>query len=326
MRAQLLPGVPLWTPDMRPQPPTAANQTCRLGGLRLRRDSGDLRSCVKGAARDLRSCELHEMCLVPHEHISDTIEKLGHFPDCEWLVMAWRSHDDPETRGERQPDTFVDAGANIGACSLEMLLRTDARVVAFEPSPVNRFYLTRTLRMAARRDPSISRRIVVVPFALGADYQQSQLHLSGGGSKVMPSIAGGGITQNATTGTAAIEMRSLDGTLAPDLRIRLLKLDVSGPCAACPRHAGLLSPSHPSPGARIRVRGPQGRNPPPAYSPRAGSHGGNRPRALKRTRMRHRCVAGADPAGYVVQRDEQAHHVGAHILCASVWRALLYKI
>ena len=78
------------------------------------------------------------MCLVPHEHISDTIVNLGHFPDCDWLVKAWRSHDDPETRGERQPDTFVDAGANIGACSLEMLLRTDARVVAFEPSPVNR--------------------------------------------------------------------------------------------------------------------------------------------------------------------------------------------
>ena len=139
------------------------------------------------------------MCLVPHEHISDTIVNLGHFPDCDWLVKAWRSHDDPETRGERQPDTFVDAGANIGACSLEMLLRTDARVVAFEPSPVNRFYLTRSLRMAAHRDPSISRRIVLIPFALGAHYQQSRLHLSGGGSKVMPSIAGGGITQKTTT-------------------------------------------------------------------------------------------------------------------------------
>ena len=207
---------------MRPQPPAAANQTCRRGGLRMCRDystAGAPRSCVK---------ELHEMCLVPNEHISDTIGKLGHFPDCEWLVKAWRSHDDPEMRGARQPDTFVDAGANIGACSLEMLLRTDARVVAFEPSPVNRFYLTRSLRMAAIRDPSISRRIVVVPFALGAHYQQSQLHLSGGGSAVMPSIAGGGTTWNATNDTAAIEMRSLDDTLAPDLRIRLLKLDVQG--------------------------------------------------------------------------------------------------
>ena len=265
MRAQLLQDVPLWTPDMLPQPPTAVNQTCRLGGLRLSRDGSSVTADARRRC-DPRSCvkELHEMCLVPHEHISDTIVNLGHFPDCDWLVKAWRSHDDPETRGERQPDTFVDAGANIGACSLEMLLRTDARVVAFEPSPVNRFYLTRSLRMAAHRDPSISRRIVLIPFALGAHYQQSRLHLSGGGSKVMPSIAGGGITQKTTTNTAAIEIRSLDGTLAPDLRIRLLKLDVSGPCAACPRHAGLVSHSHPSPGARIRVRGSQGRSPPPA--------------------------------------------------------------
>lgn len=168
------------------------------------------------------------MCLVPQEYISDTIVRSGHFPDCEWLVKAWRSHDDPETRGAPEPDTFVDAGANIGACSLEMLLRTDARVVAFEPSPINRFYLTRSLKMAARRDPSISRRIVVVPFALGAHHQQSRLRLSGGGSKVVPRIARNGTTPSATEGTAAIEMRSLDGTLAPDLRIRLLKLDVSG--------------------------------------------------------------------------------------------------
>ena len=223
MWAQLLPGVPrLWTPDMPPQPPTAANQTCRLGsrahldGLRLCRDASSI-SCVK---------ELHKMCLVPNEHVSNTIRELGHFPDCEWLVKVWRSHDDPRTRGQR--DTFVDAGANIGACSLEMLLRTDARVVAFEPSPVNRFYLTRSLRMAALRDPSIGRRVVVVPFALGAHYQQSRLQLSGGGSKVVPSIAAGG-TRPKATNTAAIEMRSLDGTLAPDLRIRLLKLDVSGP-------------------------------------------------------------------------------------------------
>ena len=166
------------------------------------------------------------MCLVPNEHVSNTIRELGHFPDCEWLVKAWRAHDDPRTRGQR--DTFVDAGANIGACSLEMLLRTDARVVAFEPSPVNRFYLTRSLRMAALRDPSIGRRIVVVPFALGAHYQQSRLQLSGGGSKVVPSIAAGG-TRPKAINTTAIEMRSLDRTLAPDLRIRLLKLDVSGP-------------------------------------------------------------------------------------------------
>ena len=63
---------------------------------------------------------------------------------------------------------------------------------------------------------------------VGADNSVTRFDFSGGGSQVVPSIAAGG-TRPKATNTAAIEMRSLDGTLAPDLRIRLLKLDVSGP-------------------------------------------------------------------------------------------------
>ena len=323
--SQLLPGVPrLWTPDMQPHPPATTNQTCRRGALKMCRDGSRATGVQYG-----QPCpkELHEMCLVPQEYISDTIVRTGHFPDCEWLVKAWRSHDDPGTRGAPEPDTFVDAGANIGACSLEMLLRTDARVVAFEPSPVNRFHLTTSLQMAARRDPSISRRIVVVPFALGAHNQQSRLRLSGGGSMVVPSIARNDTTSD-TKGTAAIEMLSLDGTLAPGLRIRLLKLDVSGTLPRVHVHtmrASRLRRMPPWPGARLRVRGPQGRGSPPAQSPRAGAHGGNRPQALGRTRVRPTGVAGAHPAGCLVQRDKQAHHVREHILCASVWCSLLQE-
>ena len=274
---QLRPDVPmLWTPDMPPHPPATANQSvCRSGALRLCRDERSQPCRI----------ELHEMCLVQNEYISNTIVRSGHFPDCDWLVKVWRSYDDPETRGAREPDTFVDAGANIGACSLEMLMRTDARVVAFEPSPVNRFYLTRSLRMAAQRDPSITSRIVVVPFALGAQHQRSKLRLSGGGSTISTR---GDTARDATKGTAAIEMRSLDDTLDLGLRIRLLKLDVSKALrrvGADATYASLLSVVHPSPGARLRVRDPQGRAASPAQPPRAGAHRGNRPCALGLARM-----------------------------------------
>ena len=33
------------------------------------------------------------------------------------------------------PLLFVDAGANVGACTMHMLLATSAKVAAFEPGP-----------------------------------------------------------------------------------------------------------------------------------------------------------------------------------------------
>ena len=36
----------------------------------------------------------------------------------------------------------LQVGANIGACTVELLLRTNASIVALEPSPTNYFYLT----------------------------------------------------------------------------------------------------------------------------------------------------------------------------------------
>ena len=71
----------------------------------------------------------------------------------------------------------VEVGAGVGACSLELLLRTDATLAVFEPNPVNLFYLTQTLHSAARTRPKakIERRCVVFPLALGRGSSASSL-------------------------------------------------------------------------------------------------------------------------------------------------------
>ena len=64
---------------------------------------------------------------------------------------------------------MLEVGGNIGACSMEVLLRTDARLIIFEPSFTNLYYLTRTLQAAHRHSPhlDLAHRVVVFPIGLG---------------------------------------------------------------------------------------------------------------------------------------------------------------
>ena len=71
-------------------------------------------------------------------------------------------------------------GGNIGACTVEMLLRTDAVVAVFEPNPSNLFYLTSSLKAAARAHPSLAHRVAVFPLALGNASRTSQIFESKG--------------------------------------------------------------------------------------------------------------------------------------------------
>ena len=52
-------------------------------------------------------------------------------------------------------------------CTVQLLLQTNAHVVAFEPNPINQYHLTRTLLSLARLYPSIVGRVVVYPCGIG---------------------------------------------------------------------------------------------------------------------------------------------------------------
>jgi len=59
---------------------------------------------------------------------------------------------------------FVDIGADIGSCTMQMLARPDVpEVVAFEPDPKNSFYLTGSVL----RNPGFKERLALFPMALG---------------------------------------------------------------------------------------------------------------------------------------------------------------
>ena len=77
-----------------------------------------------GSAAEYEQCTRGEDDLM-----AKVLTKLGYWPDCNILLQLWREQDDPDS-------IFVDAGANVGSCSL-LLAANRANVVAFEPLLAN---------------------------------------------------------------------------------------------------------------------------------------------------------------------------------------------
>ena len=138
------------------------------------------------------------MCLARDDLVSERVRTKGRWYDCNNHVLLWKAvagWDGGEADvapASREPRSGLDGthwpsdgvvlqvGANIGACTMELLHRTNARIIAFEPSAVNLYYLTRTLRLAAERYPTIARRVVVFPLGAGRTRRKLPLHIQRG--------------------------------------------------------------------------------------------------------------------------------------------------
>lgn len=183
------------------------------------------------------------MCLYApgSDHISDQIRSRGHWHDCARLVDVWTRN----TTAAPQGTLFVELGGNIGACTVEMLLRlprTDLAVAVFEPSDLNLFHLTSTLRALALSRPElhVERRAVVFPLAVGntsADVPMYVARNNHGDSVLGVGVPRQGRLRVAHTATRrSVHVRPLDevfgraASSATTTRgaIRLMKLDVQG--------------------------------------------------------------------------------------------------
>ena len=137
---------------------------------------------------------------------------------------------------------LLDIGANIGICTITLLLMTKASIVAFEPNPVNLYHLTRTLSKMAWEEPrgispSIVDRVVVYPMGLGeADAKRvSRMQSTNGGNSIIaePGVslerAGIGAPREEVAPQPVI-VRRLDAVFSPALAnlIRVVKIDVQG--------------------------------------------------------------------------------------------------
>ena len=183
------------------------------------------------------------MCLFPGRNmISDYVSKTGRWHDCARLVAAWRQRNPP------QGSVMLEIGGNIGACSLEMLLRTDARLIIFEPSPMNLFHLTRSLQAAHRHSPQLglADRLVVFPIGLGNETSATAIYADRKNSgdtivvgKGEPSASSTAASYHKWEAQGLVTIHALDELVPPVLsgprptparlaHVPLMKMDVQG--------------------------------------------------------------------------------------------------
>ena len=102
-------------------------------------------------------------CLrVGREVVSDEIRSQGRWPHCDELPQLFQRAARGLPREQRPRALFVDAGANVGSCSL-LMLHLGIRTVSFEPLPSNLYYFTASVLANA----GFASRLALYGMALG---------------------------------------------------------------------------------------------------------------------------------------------------------------
>lgn len=196
------------------------------------------------AAPDAGSCRFHTVSAyapsVPpfkqcirrghaRDSVSETINKMGRWEECDLTLTLWDL-----LNFTSAGDIYVDAGANIGSCSLPFLGlgRGGVSVHAFEPVPDNLYYLSQSVLV---NNASFANKLRLYPIVLGSDARNhtmyTQPHNAGNSVVDMPVVVNGKIRSNKVQTT--IRSERLDDVLWPDAarelpRVRLMKIDVQG--------------------------------------------------------------------------------------------------
>lgn len=159
-------------------------------------------------------------CLRPYSDVVSNMIRQhpdGEYADCVPLVNLWRR------LSLVRSDVFIDAGANIGACTLLMASVFDGiSLLAFEPNPANLFYLSRSLK----ENPYINRRVLLYPYGLGASASTFPLYMEAGnaGNSVLNTPVYASVNSSAV-----VSVVPLDAAFLLDTRqVRLMKVDVQG--------------------------------------------------------------------------------------------------
>jgi len=132
-------------------------------------------------------------------------------------------------RAEKKEDSiYLEIGANIGSCVVEMLLSTDAKVIAFEPHPKNLFVLLNTI---AAMEESYQERVVIVPVALGGKSSTEIIYAAKGnmGNSVVGKIIKDNRKQQfEEVDQHKIHVERLDSIISPDVNVAFGKMDAQG--------------------------------------------------------------------------------------------------
>jgi FkbM family methyltransferase len=162
------------------------------------------------------------MCLMDNDRISRHVREKGYWVGCDHYVEMWHSQRAQKDNSKRRNggdklDVVVEVGANMGACTLQLLLQTNATVLAFEPSrsPLNLFHLTESLHRTALGNPLLASRVAVFPIAVGDINGSDRIFVAMGnaGNSVVHEAVHDHSSQDMSL-SYPIEVRTLDSVLS----------------------------------------------------------------------------------------------------------------
>ena len=178
----------------------------------------------------------HVLCLVPGsvvdgkgkwrgDYVSVVADREGRWPDCEVLPLLWQRIG--ALLGPSAGSLFIDVGANIGMCSLEMLAATDANVLSLEPNHRALWHLTSALKRWTHQSGNSAAsqaRVNVLPAAAGSRMTHARIdvQLSNLGNSML-------VGRRLETQNYSVPVLPLDTLVPPSRgRVRLIKIDVQG--------------------------------------------------------------------------------------------------
>ena len=178
------------------------------------------------AAYEGTGVRAYTQCVRPYpDKLSDAVKASGRWRDCDALLRLWRmatyrtpfagrSNVPPHKSGRgataATSPIFVDAGANIGSCTL-LMLAAGAPTVAFEPLAANLHYLTSSVL-----HNDFGAKLHLFPLALGESPRLATIHSS-------PANAGNTVIDRAV-GDDAEDERAMRAA-GPAQRVGVLTLD-----------------------------------------------------------------------------------------------------
>ncbi len=176
----------------------------------------------------------YPMCVHSHsDAVSNQIAGSGSWSDCNILSGLWKN-----TKGDGE---YMEIGGNIGACVMEMLTQTDAKITVFEPNPANLFCMTSTLN---RLPDVMSDRVTVYPYALGEKNEKSTIHAAhhNMGNSVVGQVIKDNVGQLFEE-AVPIEVWRYDDVISKDIDVKLMKMDAQGFECNIVRGMGNIVPS-----------------------------------------------------------------------------------
>jgi FkbM family methyltransferase len=161
-----------------------------------------------------------KMCVHWEDGISNGIVKSGRNAHCDSLTGLWEKH-------YKEVSIYMEIGANVGSCVMQMLLTTNASIIAFEPHPANLYVLMSTMLQMSKEYQD---RLLLFPVALGAQQGNSTIHAAKG--NMGNSAVGMGIKDNSRQQlyeAISIQVEKLDDLMtSTGPVVSLTKMDAQG--------------------------------------------------------------------------------------------------